>query len=144
VIELCQDGFRDYPGTYGEYLEHLGMDHLDASAVLSEAKREQAEARAAGRDGVPSDWEEQKRRRSELRRLVVRRDKVTAEIEEAEARRATIQESYCRPGFYEETAPDEVARLQREDERLMSGIDALMAEWEEIETTLEGIGDPEG
>ena len=143
VIELHEGGFRDYPGTYAEYLEHLGTDHLDVDTVLLEAKREQAEARA-GRDDVTSDWEEQKRRRSELRKAQARRDKVTAEIEEAEARRAAIQESYCRPGFYEETPADELARLQRQDDQLKEAIDALMAEWEELETTLEELGEADG
>jgi ATPase subunit of ABC transporter with duplicated ATPase domains len=38
ILEVTPDGLRDFPGTYAEYLERCGDDHLDADAVVLKAK----------------------------------------------------------------------------------------------------------
>ena len=38
ILEIAADGPRDFPGTYSEYLERCGDDHLDARAVVLKAK----------------------------------------------------------------------------------------------------------
>ena len=45
IIELRPDGIQDFQGTYDEYLERQGSDHLSASAVISRAKTEKREKR---------------------------------------------------------------------------------------------------
>jgi ATPase subunit of ABC transporter with duplicated ATPase domains len=45
IVELTPDGFRDFPGTYDEYLARCGDDHLDVDAVLRAARREKRAAR---------------------------------------------------------------------------------------------------
>jgi ATPase subunit of ABC transporter with duplicated ATPase domains len=40
IIELRADGMRDFQGTYDEYLEREGDDHLDAAKVIARAKNE--------------------------------------------------------------------------------------------------------
>ena len=114
IVEVTPTGLRDFPGTYAEYLERCGDDHLDADAVVLKDKAAKAEARTdAGEAGV--SWEEQKRRRNRLNALPARRDKVLASIEAAEARRKAIVEGYAQPGFFERTAKAEVEALERED-----------------------------
>ncbi len=49
IFEISPRGINDFRGTYEEYLERLGDDHLDAEAVLR-MKREQKK-KAAGRAG---------------------------------------------------------------------------------------------
>jgi ABC-type multidrug transport system ATPase subunit len=39
ILEITPKGLNDFQGTYDEYLERLGDDHLDASAVLARAKK---------------------------------------------------------------------------------------------------------
>ncbi|HWO13323.1 MAG TPA: ABC-F family ATP-binding cassette domain-containing protein [Polyangiaceae bacterium] len=46
IIELKPDGMRDFQGSYDEYLERQGEDHLDKSAVLSRAKADKRRQRA--------------------------------------------------------------------------------------------------
>jgi ATPase subunit of ABC transporter with duplicated ATPase domains len=135
IIEITKTGVRDFPGTYAEYLTREGSDHLDADAVALKAKREKLDARDDDATTAVS-WEEQKRRRNRGKDLVARRDKVTVQLERNEARKAEIQALYCSDGFYEKTSADTVAALHKEDETLSSTIDALMAEWESIETEL--------
>ena len=138
ILEVTPDGPRDFPGTYEEYLERCGDDHLDAEAVALKAKREQR-PRAAAPDATGQAWEEQKRRRNRQKELPARRDKVVAALEAAEARKKAIHDLYCSPGFFERTPRDEFAALEREEAALGPQIDALMAEWEALETELSSL-----
>jgi ATPase subunit of ABC transporter with duplicated ATPase domains len=139
IIELTRDGMNDYPGTFEEYLAHQGADHLDAEAALARAREEKKEAEDESTE--PSDWAEHKRRRSRFNKLQTQRDEVTVAIEAAEARVAAIQQAYCEPGFFDETPPDEVAALEKEESELRPRIEALMADWERIELELEELAD---
>jgi ATPase subunit of ABC transporter with duplicated ATPase domains len=40
IIEVTEDGFRDRPGTYADYLASAGDDHLDVDAVVMKAKKD--------------------------------------------------------------------------------------------------------
>jgi ATPase subunit of ABC transporter with duplicated ATPase domains len=138
IVEVTATGLRDFPGTYAEYLERCGDDHLDADAVVLKDKA--AKAREKSPDAGLS-WEEQKRRRNRADALPARRDKVLAAIEVAEARRKAILEQYAEPGFFERASKDEVDRLGREDAELKDRIDAWMVEWEAIETEIASLGE---
>jgi len=137
ILEIRADGIEDYPGTYDDYVARDGTDHLDAAAVVERARRERAEARETS-----GDWRAQKKRRSEQQKLLGRRDKITEEIAQAEARLERIRALYCEPGFFETTPADEVQALQREEADLSPKIEQLMSEWEAIETALEELGEP--
>jgi energy-coupling factor transporter ATP-binding protein EcfA2 len=137
VLEVTVDGFRDFPGSYEEYLSRCGDDHLDADAVVLRARRDKAET-AKPQTGVLS-WEEQKRRANRKKQLPGRRDEIVAAIEAAEARKAAIHAMYCEPGFYEKTSKEQVAALEREEQELGPKIDALVAEWESVEAELASL-----
>jgi ABC-type multidrug transport system ATPase subunit len=149
VLELTPTGPRDFPGTFAEYLERCGDDHLDADAVASKAKAarasrapngERSEAPARGgqeREAAPTlSWEEQKKRRNRLAALPGRRDKVLAAIDEAETRKKAIAARYAEPGFYERSSKDEIEALAREDKELAAKIERWVAEWGDIEKEL--------
>ncbi|HRG98728.1 MAG TPA: ATP-binding cassette domain-containing protein [Polyangiaceae bacterium] len=152
IFELTPDGPRDFPGTYDEYLERCGDDHLDADAVVLKAKGAARESspprRASGAEAPRAEptlsWEEQKRRRNLRNALPARRDKVLAAIEQAEARRRAIAELYAAPSFFEATLDagraGEVQRLEREDAELAAKIDGWMTEWEALEAELTALG----
>jgi ATPase subunit of ABC transporter with duplicated ATPase domains len=135
ILEVTPQGPRDFPGTYSEYLERCGDDHLDADAVVLKAKDVRARPAPATTDGGLT-WEEQKRRRNRLNALPARRDKVLAAIDTAESRRRAIAGLYAEPGFFERTSGEEVKSLEREDAELESQIRAWLAEWEGIEKEL--------
>ena len=133
ILEVTPTGLRDFPGTYTEYLERCGDDHLDAEAVVLKSKAEQV-GRTEPREGL--SWEEKKRRRNRLDALPARRDKVLASIESAEARRKAIVDAYAEPGFFERTSKQELDRMGKEDAELKDRIDRWMREWEQIEAEL--------
>lgn len=135
ILEVKRTGFTDFPGTYDEYLARAGDDHLDADVVVLKAKAEKASSAAADDDRAAA-WAEQKKRANRQKQLPARRDAVVQKIEEAEARKARILELYCEPGFFEKTAPAEIAALQAEEQALGPAIEALMAEWEALEAEI--------
>jgi ATPase subunit of ABC transporter with duplicated ATPase domains len=137
ILEVTPDGPREFPGTYQEYLARCGDDHLDAEAVVLKTKGEKGKAQASEASAATS-WEEQKRRRNRLASLPARRDKVLAQIEAAEARKAAILGCYEEPGFFQRTSPGDVEKLEAESRDLASKIEAWIKEWEEIETELAG------
>ena len=141
VLEVTPGGFRDFPGTYAEYLARCGDDHLDADAVVLKAKSSKAQtatAASSATDGGVS-WEEQKRRRNRLAALPARRDKLLATIDEAEVRRKAIEALYASDGFFTRTPKAEVERLQREDAELAANIDRWTVEWEAVETEIAAL-----
>ena len=134
ILEVTEDGFRDFPGTYDEYLARSGDDHLDAETVVLKAKRERAAETAA--PAVALSWEEQKRLNNRKKQLPQRRDQVVAAIAEAEARKSFLAAQWCEPGFYERTAKARIAELEQEERALGPRIDQLMSEWEALESEL--------
>ncbi len=152
ILEVTKDGFRDFPGTYDEYLARCGDDHLDADTVVLRAKRERGEKGAGesgksvppkgAADGAASglSYEEEKRRKNRLKTLPKKRDELVAAIDAAEARKAAIQAGWCEAGFYEKTAKDVIAALEAEEKALGTKIEALIAEWEAIEAELAAGG----
>ncbi len=46
ILEIRPDGMQDFAGSYDEYLERCGDDHLDVDAVARRARREKREAKA--------------------------------------------------------------------------------------------------
>jgi len=141
ILELTPAGPRDFPGTYEEYLDRCGDDHLDVDATLARARREKAArdedaAATASARAAAASWEEKKRRRNQLKELPLRRDRALAAIDAAETRRKQIHAAYAEPGFYERTTREELVALQAEDAALGARIDVLVAEWEELEREL--------
>ncbi len=137
---MTADGPRDFPGTYAEYLERCGDDHLDAQTVVLKAKTAKARDRQAESPAEGgASWEEQKRRRNRLAALPGRRDKVLAAVDEAEARRKVIAAAYAEPDFFARTPAEDVKKLEGEDRDLSKKIEACLAEWEQIEKEIASL-----
>jgi ATPase subunit of ABC transporter with duplicated ATPase domains len=137
IVELTPTGPRDFPGTFAEYLERCGDDHLDAEAVVLKAKTERA---PATNGAAALSWEEQKKRKNRIAALPARRDALLAAIAKAEAARAAIAARYDEPDFYARTGQDEIARMVAEDDALAKQIDEAMAGWEAVEAEIEAAG----
>jgi ATPase subunit of ABC transporter with duplicated ATPase domains len=143
IVEVTPSGLRDFPGTYAEYLERAGDDHLDVSAVAAKAKAHAPRAKSVPPASETLSWEEQKKRRNRIQSLPARRDKLVAQIEASEARRTEIAALYSDPEFYIKTKNDVIAKLEHEDAELVERIAAAMTEWEDVErelASLEALG----
>ena len=135
IVEIREDGIRDFQGTYEEYVSFCGDDHLDADRVVLKARSQRRRKAGAGAGGngrrrsregrEERDQREAERREEELAGLLER-------VETAESRLREIDAALCEPGFYEKTAPEEVRGLQDERSRLERQVSDLTARWERL------------
>ncbi|HKJ02306.1 MAG TPA: ABC-F family ATP-binding cassette domain-containing protein [Longimicrobiales bacterium] len=143
VVEIKRDEVKDYLGTYEEYVHHCGDDHLDADSVVLKARTEKQDRKQAPKSERKSGRSEPRPSRVDpdvmLNRLARQRDDLTAKIETAEVRVADIDALFCRPGYFEDTPPAEVAALQAERAELQERTDALMDEWAAVERKIEAL-----
>ena len=143
ILEITPDGITDYRGSYEEYVERRGHDHLDAEKVVLKQKREEANRRRTSSNGNGTGSRSARRRgRDEAAhrsRLKDRSREVTKLVDEAEARMGEIDEIFLDPSYYRSAPPDEVRALEAERERLVGKVDKLMQEWEEVERALEEV-----
>ena len=144
IIEITATGLKDFPGTYNEYLERCGDDHLDAEAVASKARKAKQEAQAAKAGAAPAastlSWEEQKKQRARQNQLPKLRDKAVAGIEAVEVRKKDLQGIYAEPGFFERHTYADIAKFEAEQTALDKKLELLMSEWEQIESEIAAAG----
>jgi ABC-type glutathione transport system ATPase component len=132
VIEITSSGINDFPGSYEEYLERCGDDHLDARAVLRKAretKREQKAARRKPRKPPGNPKRERKRLEGELERI-------TAELQTAETRLEALNAEFCDPEFFKRTPHAGITALEAEHRLLGERVQSKMQEWEAVERSL--------
>ena len=151
IVEISEDGIRDFKGSYEEYVHYCGDDHLDVDTVVLKARREKRAARAAATEAraagaLTGDAPPERRVRSgaatgnrnryrggSLRKKL---NDTTKRIEAAESRLAEIDEIFADPAFYAETPIEEVRTLETERTARQGELDELIGAWERIETEL--------
>ena len=150
IIELKDDGLHDFSGTFAEYLERDGQDHLDREKVVLQAKAlkkaaDEPEGAPSRKEGAQQakpelNYEERKRRANRLKSLPKKRDELMEQIEALEAERAAIQARYLEPTFFTTTSEEEQRSLHYREAQLGAEVDDLMQQWDEIETELAELG----
>ncbi|HEY0782222.1 MAG TPA: ATP-binding cassette domain-containing protein, partial [Thermoanaerobaculia bacterium] len=136
IIEITPRGLQDFLGTYEEYLERLGDDHLDADAVLKMRRDQKKKATAKAAAPALDDGARQKRQKE----LTKKREQATAAVDQAESRIHAINELFCDPTFFDRTSRDQVKKLEDEQKKLTAKVADLMAEWERLETEIAELG----
>jgi ATPase subunit of ABC transporter with duplicated ATPase domains len=141
IIEVTPQDIRDFPGTYEEYIERMGDDHLDAEAVLrvkrAADKAEKKAAKAGGDKAPPLDDRQRQQRQKELTK---QRDQLTASIEKSEGRVHEINELFCDPTFFDRNSREQIKKLEEEQKRLSTQVEQLMADWEKLESEIAALG----
>jgi ABC-type multidrug transport system ATPase subunit len=142
VVEIKADEILDYKGTYEEYVHYCGDDHLDADTVVLKARRAKRAAKAearADRRGDDSGAAGEGISKNELRKMRSRRDRIVEQIEAAEERIGEINEIFCDPSYYDDAAPEQIRRLEQEQQELRDRIEELTADWERAEEELAAV-----
>jgi ATPase subunit of ABC transporter with duplicated ATPase domains len=137
IIEITPQGINDFPGTYAEYLERCGDDHLDAQVALRKVRASKQKEKAPRERKRPRQAGGKRRRK----RLADRLERITIEIQTAESRLASLNEQFCDASFFERTPHAQVAWLQAEHRELTARIQTLMQEWEALEHQLGELGE---
>ena len=131
IIEISPGGIQDFLGTYEEYVEQCGDDHLDSDSVRLKVRREkrrEKREKAASADRPNRD-------KSSLE-LQKQQAKVTHQIEARESRIAEINELFCNPSFFQSEPPKRVRALEQEQKQVVTEVQNLMEKWEHLEEAL--------
>ncbi len=138
ILELRPGEAMMFDGGYREFLDKVGIDHLEAQVDIAPRGREKA---ASG-----SDYRQARERRKEMARrrsafnaaikpLRARSRELEEEIARVEKKVAAINARFADPGYFQETGAEEVRRQDEKKQRLESRLAELYAAWEN--TTLE-------
>jgi ATPase subunit of ABC transporter with duplicated ATPase domains len=141
IVELLPNGYRDFPGTFDEYLNHCGDDHLDADAIIAKAKDRSFAESIPTSDELNRARDDLKRKRNRLKALPQRRDAALAEVDRLERVLASFEARYAEPGLFDFTNAQALAELQAEQLRTRQALGQALGVWEHLEseiTLLEG------
>jgi energy-coupling factor transporter ATP-binding protein EcfA2 len=137
VIEITPDAINDFPGSYDEYIERCGDDHLDARAVLRKVRAEKRGAKASKEKERPArTGASPERQRRKVQQTL---DALTEELTAAEARVEELNELFCASDFFMKTPTAERNALEAEHRGLSEKVSKLMEDWEGLEAELAGI-----
>jgi len=140
VVELTPEGYRDFPGSYEDYLSRCGDDHLDSENVVLRAKAEEkarsSDEGASRRAQELQLRDEIKKKRNRLKNLPARRDAALTNVEALEQQLKAIEEEYGRPDFYMTTTPENLAHLQLQQHQLRDRLSEAMSDWEALESEI--------
>jgi len=126
IIEITEDGIRDFDGSYEEYLEKEGMDHLDAAAVEQRKKPRRPE-----RKKKSGNHENKQQKARNLHHIRLEIESLENAIEAAQKRVDEIDADFCLPGFFETHPGEVIGSMRNEREARKAEIERLSAEWEE-------------
>ena len=131
IVEISPDGIQDFAGSYAEYVEQCGDDHLDSDSVRLKVRREKR--REKKERGAAVDISQREKRARKLQR---QQAAVTQQIEAKESRIAEVNELFCDPSFFKREPPKRVRALEQEQKQLTTEVQVLMKEWEDLEESL--------
>ena len=137
ILEITPTGMNDFRGSYEEYLERCGDDHLDSQAVLKRAREEKRRSKGRGADRGRQGSGEERARVKRRKDLELRLGVVESAIEEAEKKIESLDALFCSPDFYDTREAAEVRRLGTERDGLKAEVERLTTEWETITEELE-------
>ncbi len=126
ILEITPKGVQNFPGTFEEYLDKCGDDHLDAKPAAKIKKSPTPNPSPQGGEG-----------KNNRRKIESRLAKVTEQIEKLEAEQKQIEARFCEPGFFEKTPAAEQRKLQDDQLGNQQALEKAFAEWEELSTQLE-------
>jgi ATP-binding cassette, subfamily F, member 3 len=141
VLELTPGHFRNFPGDYKYYQERLeaeragtvGEFSMAAGSVMGMTAGVSAVLPAASAESVQnagqSSWEEEKRRKSDRRKLEKDVERIEQLINETEEQKKAFQEQMARPEVYSDGA--KCRQIQKNISELDKKLDELNAQWEE-------------
>ena len=142
ILELTPAGARDYAGPYQEYLERFGDDYLDRERT--ELHRQQpTQTPTAGKAKAnkvavlnPAQRKAHRQRLQQLQREVA---KLEQEIAKHETLISEIEARFGEQGFFQETEPSEIKKLQHRQQQLQHKLAQHLHQWESSSLELEQL-----
>lgn len=124
ILEITPTHVQDYKGTFAEYLEHEGDDHLDAKTPVKIVKEPK------------QNYADQKAKQAQRRQIEKELERVTAELASKEERSKQIESIFCEADFFTRSSMQEIQKLQNEQKLLVDEQSKLLEKWEKLEQRL--------
>ena len=134
ILEMTSDGIRDFSGSYNEYLEKIGEDHLGRTISVS-SKKTSTEKLDAQQKKL--SFEERKNIQREISKLNKQAARFELLVEETEKKISEIESKFGIEDFFQKTPREEVNRLQAEKGRLNQQLSGHVKQWEISSQNLE-------
>ena len=163
MLELKPDGFDLYPGTYEEYLEHLGHDHLSGAVSVNqqakptrmrktegekekEKKKEdrlsqetpkKADKKRQGNNRQVKDKAQRKKLNNQLRPL--KKESAAAEMlcEELEKDNGNFNQLFLQPDYYSKTSPEMIKKQAAQKKECEEKLAWAYRKWEKLNQEIE-------
>jgi uncharacterized protein YdcH (DUF465 family) len=136
ILELTPDGVRDFAGSYQEYLEKFGDDHLNREQPLSTTIAQTAAPQSAPQELSYDKRKKMQREISKLKKQAIRFESL---VEETELKISAIEAKFSLEDFYQQTSADEVQKLQTEKSELNDQLSKNLRQWETSSQNLESL-----
>ncbi len=133
ILELKPDGFDLFPGSYHEYLEKQGEDHLDRSMTRSKSeKRGHREKKTVSN----KEWKENNKNISKLKRGVKKSEERIAELEE---KISDVDGQMMDDDLYKSDNSPQLRILLDQKESLNQDLSNALINWEEQQAVLDDL-----
>lgn len=140
VLEITQDGIKDFRGSYPEYVKVRELDYLSPSASLKQRFNKQFEAK--GEPSIPSSvveplkaslsYEERKQMRNRKSQLKASIEKLELECGALEQKIACIDKELASDGFYTNTSAEKQQSILLEKLNLEKKLQNAFDQWEAL------------
>jgi uncharacterized protein YdcH (DUF465 family) len=136
ILELTPDGVRDFAGSYHEYLEKFGDDHLNRDQPLSTTR-----VQTAVPESLPSElsYDKRKKMQREISKLKKQATRFERLVEDNEQKISAIETKFSIEDFFQQTSADEVKKLQLEKSELNDQLSKNLRQWETSSQNLESL-----
>ncbi|MBI5187314.1 MAG: ATP-binding cassette domain-containing protein [Nitrospinae bacterium] len=130
ILELTPSGYCLFKGTYSEYLDYKGDDHLDREAAARQ-KTPREEKKNGGKGGQKNNGHERRLLKKDLARLESAVPKIEERVNELESMIARINEKLGDAGLYEKGNGKELQTLLAGKKEAECSLEKEIARWEE-------------
>jgi len=146
IMEITPEGVDLYDGTYHEFIEKVGVDHLSYQVDLSAQKKNDKKSGDTRKDKRQKKKTHQNKRafREEASELLDRGKRLEEEIETLEREAEAINDLFFDPSFFSKADPEEVRRKNERKKELDALLEQKMAEWEAANVEIEQLKEKHG
>ncbi|MCD6292687.1 MAG: hypothetical protein J7M09_04430, partial [Deltaproteobacteria bacterium] len=167
ILELKSDGFDLYPGTYAEYLEHLGHDHLSGTAPTKsqsgptrmrqtegekeKERKKEANKKPRSENNKPAskkrpsakqqiqDKGQRKKLNNQLRPLKKESAAAEALCEELEKENENFNQLFLQSDYYAKTSPEIIKKQAAEKKECEEKLSWAYHKWEQLNQEIEAL-----
>jgi len=132
ILFIQDDGIDMFDGTYAEFVEKTGRDHLAEAAREERPKKEKPAPKK-----TVFDKKEEKARRAAKKALRDSCRELEDRIQDTEEAMTVIDDLFSDPNYFAVTKPAEIKKKDSQKKQLQTDLERLMDEWETTSAKLE-------